>query len=95
MVVFIKSAISHIDRRNFIRKTWASIRYTIKARFLYIFLVGKPISDESFTVIMKESNKYKDMLIYDGPDDYRLVYNVVILLNINCFVYKYSNLQVI
>ena len=74
MVTFIKSAADNRKRRILIRKTWASVRYTKSARLLYAFVIGRPDSNETFSLVKRESEIFGDILMYDGPNDYRLIF---------------------
>ena len=73
MITFIKSKDTNEKIRNFIRKTWGAVRYTENGRLFYVFVIGKPTSNKTFNLIEEESNRYEDILMFDGPDDYRLV----------------------
>ena len=73
MVTFIKSKDTNGNIRNFIRKTWGSVRYTENGRLFYVFVIGKPTSNKTFNLIEEESNRYEDILMFEGPDDYRFL----------------------
>ena len=73
MVCFIKSEAINTKRREFIRRTWASIKYTEHARLVYVFVLGKPTSNKVFNLVEEESKRYEDILMFEGHDDYRLV----------------------
>ena len=78
MVSFIKSEAKNTKRREFIRRTWASIKYTENGRLFYVFVIGKPTSNKTFNLIEEESNRYEDILMFDGPDDYRFINSLYI-----------------
>jgi len=71
MVTFIKSKATNTKIRNFLRRTWTSVKYTRNGILLYVFVVGRPTSEETFNLIEEESKQYEDILMFDGPDDYR------------------------
>ena len=71
MVTFIKSKAANTKVRNFLRRTWASIKYTKNGVFFYVFVIGRPTSNETFDLIKEESNRYEDILMFDGSDDYK------------------------
>jgi len=71
MVTFIKSKATSTKIRNFLRRTWTSIKYTRNGILLYVFVVGRPTSEETFNLIEEESKRYEDILMFDGPDDYK------------------------
>jgi len=71
MVSFIKSEAKNTKRREFIRRTWASIKYTENGRLLFVFVIGKPTSNKTFNLVEEETKRYEDILMFDGPDDYR------------------------
>ena len=73
MVCFIKSEAINTKQREFIRRTWASIKYTEHARLVYVFVLGKPTSNKVFNLVEEESKRYEDILMFEGHDDYRLV----------------------
>merc|ERR1719320_552424 len=70
-VSFIKSEAKNTKRREFIRRTWASIKYTENGRLFYVFVIGKPTSNKTFNLVEEGSKRYEDILMFDGPDDYR------------------------
>ena len=73
MVTFIKSKASNTKVRNFLRRTWASIKYTRNGILVYAFVIGRPTSNKTYSLIEEESNRYEDILMFDGPDDYKFV----------------------
>ena len=73
MVTFIKSKASNFKIRSFIRRTWASIKYTESGKLLHVFVIGRPASNKVFNLIKEESTKYQDVLMFDGSDEYKLV----------------------
>lgn len=72
MVVFIKSKANNYLHRMFIRRSWGSIRYTKSGRFLFVFVLGRAVS-ATLELVKEESMRYNDILMFDGPDDYRNV----------------------
>ena len=79
MVTFIKSKATSTKIRNFLRRTWTSIKYTRNGILLYVFVVGRPTSEETFKLIEEESKRYEDILMFDGPDDYRFLKLILLL----------------
>ena len=73
MVTFIKSKASNTKVRNFLRRTWTSVKYTRNGILLYVFVVGRPTSNKTLHLIEEESKRYEDILMFDGPDDYKLI----------------------
>ena len=73
MVTFIKSKASNTKVRNFLRRTWTSIKYTENGILFYVFVIGRPTSNETFNLIEEESNRYEDILMFNGPDDYKFI----------------------
>lgn len=71
MVTFIKSTANNYLRREFIRKTWGSVKYTESGRFFFVFVVGRPDSDNTLSLVEEESARYEDILMYNGSDGYR------------------------
>jgi len=71
MVSFIKSAAGNFWRRELLRRTWGSVTYVERGRFITVFVVGHT---EGITarILEEERQRYGDILQYDGPDDYRL-----------------------
>jgi len=67
MIIFIKSSAINLDRRERIRRTWGSIRETQWWKYEFVFVVG----NSNYSLVALESSKYKDILMYDGPDDYK------------------------
>ena len=86
MVSFIKSEAKNTKRREFIRRTWASIKYTENGRLLFVFVIGKPASNKTFNLVEEESKRYEDILMFDGPDDYRFKNSLSLLIvNFNSY----------
>ena len=83
MVTFIKSKARNTKVRNFLRRTWASIKYTENGIFLYVFVIGRPASNEALNMIEEESNRYEDILMFDGPDDYKFI--TICFKTLKCF----------
>ena len=71
MVTFIKSKASNTKIRNFLRRTWTSIKYTRNGILMYVFVVGLPESNETLDLIEKESKYHKDILMIDEEDSYK------------------------
>jgi len=71
MIIFIKSKVSNGKIRNFIRRTWASVKYTKNGRLVYVFVLGKPTSKTEFNLAEEESKRFEDILMFDGPDNYK------------------------
>jgi len=71
MVTFIKSKASNTEIRNFLRRTWTSIKYTRNGILMYVFVVGLPKSNETLDLIEKESKYHKDILMIDEEDSYK------------------------
>ena len=76
MVTFIKSKDTNGNIRNFIRKTWGSVRYTENGKLFYVFVIGKPSWNKTFNLVEEESKRYEDILMFEGPDDYRFLNNL-------------------
>ena len=74
MVTFIKSKASNTKVRKFLRRTWTSIKYTKNGILFYVFVIGRPSSNETLKLIKEESNRYEDILMFNGPDDYKLFF---------------------
>ena len=73
MITFIKSKASNHKFRSFLRRTWTSIKYTRNGILLYVFVIGRPTSKETLNLIEEESSRYEDILMFDGPDDYKFI----------------------
>ena len=73
MIIFIKSKVSNGKIRNFIRRTWASVKYTKNGRLVYVFVLGKPTSKTEFNLAEEESKRFEDILMFDGPDNYKFI----------------------
>ena len=71
MVTFIKSKASNTKIRNFLRRTWTSVKYTRNGILMYVFVVGLPKSNETLDLIEKESKYHKDILMIDEEDSYK------------------------
>ena len=70
MVIFVKSATTHHDRRDLIRDTWGSLRHLDGGEFRTIFVVGK--SDQANEAYLeKESRLHNDILQINYADTYR------------------------
>ena len=82
MVTFIKSKATNTKIRNFLRRTWTSVKYTRNGILLYVFVVGRPTTEETFNLIEEESKRYQDILMFDGPDDYKLTIFSTFLLQL-------------
>ncbi|CAK8695832.1 unnamed protein product [Clavelina lepadiformis] len=70
MITFVKSAAGNIDRRNLLRRTWASLGKIDRSNFYTVFIIGKPV-DELQENILEESLKYRDILQISNPEDYQ------------------------
>ena len=84
MITFIKSKATNGKIRNFIRRTWASVRYTENGRLSFVFVIGKPTSTKDFNLVEEESKRFEDILMFDGPDDYRFK-NSLLIVNFNSY----------
>lgn len=71
MVTFIKSKASNTKIRNFLRRTWTSIKYTKNGTLLYVYVVGRPTSNETLDLIEEESKYHEDILMIDVKDSYK------------------------
>jgi len=71
MVSFIKSAAGNSWRRELLRRTWGSVMYVERGRFITVFVVGHA-KGIGARILEEEHQRYGDILQYDGPDDYRL-----------------------
>ncbi|CAK8687520.1 unnamed protein product [Clavelina lepadiformis] len=72
MVTFVKSAAGNIDRRNLLRRTWASLGKIVQNNFYTVFIIGKP-ADKRQDNIREEVLKYRDMLQISNPEDYQII----------------------
>nr|XP_002121312.1 N-acetyllactosaminide beta-1,3-N-acetylglucosaminyltransferase 2 [Ciona intestinalis] len=71
MVSFIKSKANSSNYRDILRRSWAATTYVDGGRFFYIFVVGKSENKSVEHDLVKEHERYGDILQYNGPDDYR------------------------
>jgi len=69
MVHFIKTAAGNFLRREFLRRTWGSVRFVAGGRFATVFVVGNSEGNVQ-RILRDEHERYNDILQYDGPDDY-------------------------
>jgi len=71
IIIMIKSAVTHPEFRTAIRKTWASNLEMFKTSIY--FTVAKSSKPQVQAELLKESEKFKDVIIGDFQDSY---YNV-------------------
>ena len=67
----VKSAVGNAKRRELIRRTWGSLCAVNGWKLKTIFIVGKPLNLVQKRLIGEERVRYEDLLMYDGPDDYK------------------------
>ncbi|CAK8687556.1 unnamed protein product [Clavelina lepadiformis] len=72
MVTFVKSTAGNIDRRNLLRRTWASLGKIDRSNFYTVFIIGKP-ADKLQENIRAEFRKYRDILQINNPEDYQII----------------------
>ena len=72
MVILVKSALEHFDRRQKIREKW-KIDDDIRINFL----IGKNLKNQVSKEVREEADRHKDLIIGDFIDTYRnyLAYN--------------------
>nr|XP_026694081.1 beta-1,3-galactosyltransferase 5-like isoform X2 [Ciona intestinalis] len=70
MVTFVKSTATRHKERELIRRTWASISLVSGTRFETIFVIGEAPSETAKALIKEESERYGDILHFNGPDNY-------------------------
>ena len=72
MVILVKSALEHFDRRQKIREKW-KIDEDIRINFL----IGKNLKNQVSKEVREEADRHKDLIIGDFIDTYRnyLAYN--------------------
>nr|CAB3224833.1 beta-1,3-galactosyltransferase 5-like [Phallusia mammillata] len=71
MAIFIKSSAKNFKRREFLRRSWASYRFVQDGMIQTIFVVGNATDPTTDQLLNDEFMRYKDILQYSGPDDYR------------------------
>ncbi|CAK8693038.1 beta-1,3-galactosyltransferase 5-like [Clavelina lepadiformis] len=69
-MIFVKSAAGNTARREWIRRTWGSIKYLEGIRFDTVFVVGRP-EGVTKALVEEEYERNHDMLLLDEPDNYR------------------------
>ncbi|XP_078486269.1 beta-1,3-galactosyltransferase 5-like [Ciona intestinalis] len=75
MVTFVKSTATRHKERELIRRTWASVSSVSGNRFETVFVIGETPSETANALIKEESERYGDILHYNGPDDYTHIYS--------------------
>ncbi len=69
--MFIKSTADNFSRRQFVRRTWGAVRYTTDGRVQVVFVLGMSESSQTRQLVLEEAQRYQDILVYRGPDDYK------------------------
>lgn len=72
LYMIIKSRPRNFERRETIRKTWASVRFLDGGKFDHVFLMGREKPGQT-SLLKKEYEKYGDILQYDEADAIRWV----------------------
>lgn len=67
----VKSAVGYAKRRELIRRTWGSLCVVNGWKLKTVFIMGNPLNIAQRRLIDEERVRYEDLLLYDGPDDYK------------------------
>ena len=79
-VVFVITAAGHTDRRQAIRRTWASEAKQLGAQVF--FVIGRPSNGDEWAALKAEQSQQQDLLVYAFYDNYySLVYKSIALLH--------------
>jgi len=71
LIVVVKSAVGYAKRRELIRRTWGSLCVVNGWKLKTVFIMGNPLNIAQRRLIDEERVRYEDLLLYDGPDDYK------------------------
>lgn len=69
LLVFVKSAISHSEQREGIRRTWAKVP-NVSVNFVLGIPTSEPVAHQNFKQILQESAENRDMLVSRFSDTY-------------------------
>lgn len=82
LLIFIMSAVSFTERRDIIRSTYASITSYFNFSIKHLFVLGQRTNNDRHEDIVKESEKYQDIIQGNFEDTYKnLSYKLTYYLN--------------
>ena len=70
LVMVVKSKAANAEKREFLRRTWASVSYLNGWHFKTVYLIGLPKLDSEAALLAEEQARYDDLLLFNGSDKY-------------------------